>query len=195
MALSAVAGIVDQQGGLRVVVTQRWRMRYHVGKKERLFVVPGVAVQEPVPWEEIPALIDDVHKHVVKMTAPTNNCGDCRACCELLFVKDADFEKPSGKMCENACSIGCKIYWRRPSVCKSFECAWLKSQSRNDRMTPELRPDRCGAIFSDDTQDGNPLVIECHGKPDENAWRWINEMQAAGYRVRNITHYVGEETR
>ena len=47
---SAVAGIVDVKGGLRVVVTQRRRMKYHVALGERLFIVPGLKVQEPVAW-------------------------------------------------------------------------------------------------------------------------------------------------
>jgi hypothetical protein len=47
---SAVAGIVDRGGGLRVVVGPRSNMRFHVAAGERLFIVPGFKVQEPVPW-------------------------------------------------------------------------------------------------------------------------------------------------
>ena len=60
-------------------------------------------------------------------------------------------------------------------------------------MAPELRPDICGAIFTGDTN-GDPLIIECHGEPNKNAWQWIAEMQRAGYKVKKITHYRGEKT-
>jgi hypothetical protein len=48
MGRSAVAGILDRNGGLRILVTQRWRMQAHVGEGERLFIVPHFKVQEPV---------------------------------------------------------------------------------------------------------------------------------------------------
>src|SRR4030095_7852042 len=167
MALSAVAGILDNAGGLRVVVTQRWRFRHHVKKGERLFVVPDLNVQEPVPWDDIPPLIETVQKHVAATLAPVNHCGECTACCFTLYIKDGPFRKPSGQPCQNCVSgFGCKLYQARPSVCRSFECGWLKSQDRNDRMAPELRPDRCGAIFTEDTQAGDPLIVEVHGEPN-----------------------------
>ncbi len=66
---SAVAGIVNSKGGIRVVVTQRWRMHYHVGPGETLYVVPGLEVEEPVPHGHIPALIKKVQDYVTsKMT-------------------------------------------------------------------------------------------------------------------------------
>jgi len=62
---SAVAGIVDQNGGLRIVVTQRRQMRAHVGKGEMLFIVPGLKVQEPVPWgKDTVDLIERVQAYV-----------------------------------------------------------------------------------------------------------------------------------
>jgi hypothetical protein len=64
-SLSAVAGILDRKGGLRVVVTQRWRMRHHVAKGELLFVVPGFKIQEPVPWNYIPVLIRRVELYIL----------------------------------------------------------------------------------------------------------------------------------
>lgn len=193
LGLSSVAGILDRRGSLRVVVTQRWRMRYHVAKGERLFVLPDLEVQEPVPWDDIPPLIERVQKYVSKKLAPTNACGDCMLCCILPYIKDKDFEKPSFSVCPN-CAVGhgCKLYQSRPKVCRQFECEWLKSQSRNDRMPPELRPDRCGAYFSQDTTTNDPLVIECHGTPNSDSWAWINDMQSHGYKVREITYYIHE---
>jgi hypothetical protein len=189
MALSSVAGIVDRKGGLRVVVTQRWRMRHHVNKGERLFVVPGLEISEPVPWDDIPPLIETVQKHVAHTLAPVNHCGECKQCCILPLIADPELNKPAFTPCQNLCAEGCAIYWRRPKSCQGFECDWLRSQRRNDRMAPELRPDRCGAYFTPDGTTNDSLVFECHGTPNADAWRYINELQAIGYKCRNITHY------
>ena len=64
MAKSAVAGIVDRNGGLRIVVTQRWRMQHHVGKGERLFVVPDLKVQEPLTIAQAAPIIEAVKRHI-----------------------------------------------------------------------------------------------------------------------------------
>jgi hypothetical protein len=62
---SAVAGIIDQHGGLRVVVSEEFRiLQYHVGKNELCFVVPGFLIQEPVPWNYIPTLIRRVELYI-----------------------------------------------------------------------------------------------------------------------------------
>jgi hypothetical protein len=61
---SAVAGIIDRGGGLRVVVTQPWLLGHHVGPGEKLFIVPDLWVQEPVPWNDIEPMISRVQKYV-----------------------------------------------------------------------------------------------------------------------------------
>ena len=191
---NAVAGILDKNGGLRVVATQLDGFKEHVGEGEKLYIVPGMLVPEPVPWEEIPDVILTVQKHISKEVAPVNHCGECMACCYTLFIKDGIYQKPSHRWCQNCIQgHGCKVYFQRPEPCKNFECLWLKSQKRNDRMVPELRPDKCGAIFTEDTSaDSDPLLIECHGTPNKDAWDWINEMQSVGYKVKEITFYHGE---
>src|SRR5215831_15090224 len=88
MAKSEVAGILDRRGGLRVVVTQRWRMRHHVRKGERLFVVSDLKVQEPVAWNNIPPLIARVQQHVESRLNPHNACGTCMMCCILPLIED-----------------------------------------------------------------------------------------------------------
>jgi hypothetical protein len=60
---SAVAGILDRSGGLRVVVTESWRMRFHVGPGERLFVIPGLQVREPV--DDVAGIFALVRRHVL----------------------------------------------------------------------------------------------------------------------------------
>lgn len=55
--LSSVAGVIDKEGHFRVVVTQRWRMRYHISDGELLFVVPGLKVKEPVALGNVHYLV------------------------------------------------------------------------------------------------------------------------------------------
>ena len=63
--LSAVAGILDRGGGFRVVITQPELMHHHVGPGERLFVVPGLMVQEPVEDSaQIRDLVGRVERHI-----------------------------------------------------------------------------------------------------------------------------------
>ena len=64
MAKSAVAGIVDANGGLRVVVTEHWRMGFHVRHGERLFIVPDLEVQEPLSMAQAAPIIEIVKKHI-----------------------------------------------------------------------------------------------------------------------------------
>lgn len=187
---SAVAGIVDARGGFRVVVSDVG-FDAHLEKGERLFVVPGFTVEEPVPWDDIPSVIHKVQKHIVKTLAPVNHCGECLACCYQLYIDDPQLKKPSRSWClDCTAGLGCRIYFRRPQSCRKFKCEWLASQERNDAMPAHLRPDRCGAIFTSHPTD--PLIIECHGTPDKHAWAWINEMQRLGYKVKEITRYHGE---
>ena len=56
-------------------------------------------------------------------------------------------------------------------------------------MGEKLRPDRCGAIFLDDSTTNDPLIFEVHGEPNADAWAWINEMQRLGFRARKIVRY------
>ena len=49
-------------------------------------------------------------------------CGDCNLCCKLPYIKNF---KPQYKWC-NHCEIGvgCKIYEKRPELCKTFYCLY-----------------------------------------------------------------------
>jgi|SRR5262245_4495429 len=60
----SVAGILGPQGSFRVVVTERKRMRHHLAPGERLFIVPGFKIKEPVPWNYIPVLIRRVELYI-----------------------------------------------------------------------------------------------------------------------------------
>jgi len=63
--LSAVAGIVDEQGRLsRVVIDDPAWIARHVQPGERAVVLPGVLVIEPVPLDHAADLIERVQRLV-----------------------------------------------------------------------------------------------------------------------------------
>jgi len=159
MTLSNVAGIVGKNGLLRVVVTQRWRLRNHVKKGERLFVVPNLEVQEPVSWHEIPTLIRNVERHVFTQNPPANECGECRQCCTTAEVVSGTWRKEAHKPCEHLCKKGCGIYFDRPRACAEYKCLWLQSQGGNRPMPATMRPDRLGIIFSKNNYDSKTLFV------------------------------------
>jgi hypothetical protein len=205
VAKSAVAGILSPDGGLRTIVTQRWRMQGHLAKGERLFVVPGLLVEEPVPWEEIPTVIRQVHQHIVKTLAPENPCGECRACCITLYIAQGDGwtrpPKPSHTACEWCDKeTGCLVHFNRPGACRKFRCLWLASQDRNWRMDEDLRPDRCGVIMTG-PEPGDPedlfYVHPSAHDPDainrEPVVGYLKKVQSQGQRAKLVTHYRGEK--
>lgn len=69
-------------------------------------------------------------------------CGDCTLCCKLLEIH----EIPSGigEYCQY-CKVGsgCMIYEARPKECSDYQCMWTMM----DRVSDDLRPDKCGIIF------------------------------------------------
>ena len=67
-------------------------------------------------------------------------CGGCTLCCTLAF--DAPY-KPAGRPCEHCTGRGCKIYDKRPAVCRRFICLWAAGPT----LHGALRPDLCHAIF------------------------------------------------
>lgn len=73
MGTSAVAGILDPYGGLRVVVDRDSKFRHHVRCDEMPFVVPGLRVREPVPWHQIPFVIASVERHIAEWVRTRND--------------------------------------------------------------------------------------------------------------------------
>ena len=63
MPKSRVAGIIDRGGGFRVVVTDGDFMA-HVNPGERLVIVPGYTVEEPVPVEDYAKLVKVVEDYI-----------------------------------------------------------------------------------------------------------------------------------
>lgn len=61
--MAAVAGIVDANGGLRIVVSEYDHLGHHIQDGEKIYVLP-FEVNDPVSWGEIPALIANVEDYV-----------------------------------------------------------------------------------------------------------------------------------
>ena len=61
--VSRLCGIVDQRGGLRVVITDGSPYT-HLTPGDMLYIVPGVTVQEPVPMQDWAKLVKIVEDHI-----------------------------------------------------------------------------------------------------------------------------------
>jgi hypothetical protein len=197
--VSYVAGIYGEKG-MRVVVTRRAIdfKRYHVGPGEKCLIVPDLRVEEPVAWNALPFVIQHTFDCVNKHVAAKNHCGECRACCTTLYIATDKFTKPSHQPCTHLGERGCKIYAARPRECQGFECLWLKSQRGNDPMSPDLRPDQCGVIFTPSSNDPADLALfEVHPmrgrEMTAKARAWIDAEQARGGKAYLVTHYHGEK--
>ncbi len=94
-------------------------------------------------------LSENSESHLV----PSRECGECTACCIVLFIDDENLKKPADQICSNLMEKGgCKIYCERPSVCQDWYCAWrfmaqLDENWRPDRSGILLRSDDNGIIF------------------------------------------------
>ena len=49
-------------------------------------------------------------------------CGTCNLCCKLPSIKDFKSEYEWCKNCD--VGVGCKIYKKRPKLCKDFYCLY-----------------------------------------------------------------------
>lgn len=75
---------------------------------------------------------------------PHRACGSCTQCCITLPIDQPQLRKPAGACCPHLVAGGCGIYPDRPSVCRTYQCAWKLMTDLPD----EARPDRCGVIFT-----------------------------------------------
>jgi len=201
--MAKVAGILEVGGGARVVVGSRMSVRSNTGSGERAFIVPNLNVDDPVSPDKYNLVITTAMRYMKSTLDDESACGGCRACCKTLPIDE--IKKRSHVLCSMSNElVGCTIHHKKPHSCKVFECLWLKSQRRNDRMSQELRPDRCGVIFTEDTSHHmggtyDPDRIEAHEDRDggvrnhEAVQSFVDEMTKFGKCVDKITYYHGEE--
>jgi hypothetical protein len=75
------------------------------------------------------------------LRAPRRGCHPCTVCCVRLPVPAGQISpgsKPGGIACRHLGATGCRIYGRRPSVCRGFRCAWLADLSWPVAWRPDL---------------------------------------------------------
>lgn len=75
-------------------------------------------------------------------TAEIKPCGECRACCTTIGVRE--LKKNNYQPCEFECDAGCSRYDTRPPSCREYLC-WFKVGF------VDKRPDRLGLIFDFDS--------------------------------------------
>ena len=68
--ISAVGGIVDAGGGLRLVIAPRDSFRHHVLKGERLFVLPNVGILQPASLGHISDLVRRMREYIAMAPEP-----------------------------------------------------------------------------------------------------------------------------
>jgi hypothetical protein len=89
----------------------------------------------------MPSIPLHVTKVDIEPPLPTNDCGECTACCDIAGV--AELGKPAYARCPHmACN--CTIYEKRPATCAGFRCIWHMGFF-GDR--PDWRPDKLGLMF------------------------------------------------
>jgi len=72
-------------------------------------------------------------------------CGTCTACCTWLPIPAGHVgpnDKPAGVACPHLTCTGCREYENRPTICRRFECAFLKART----WPVQWRPDRSGLL-------------------------------------------------
>ena len=114
-------------------------------------------------------------------------CGDCNLCCKLPNIDNSKFKKDYTwcKHCE--IGVGCKIYEKRPKICKDFKCLWkagmcdleLKPNKVGFYIIPENNQslkDACFTIYAETHRvDNIPKIL---GKidlvdQDGRVWRYV----------------------
>ena len=71
-------------------------------------------------------------------------CGECNACCVGQLSGEVYGRKfGCGKKCDFLLNGLCSIYADRPSMCRTYQCAWSQHLFAED-----LRPDKCGLMVS-----------------------------------------------
>lgn len=66
--------------------------------------------------------------------------------------------KPKDKLCDKYCN-GCTVYKDRPTVCREFECLWLKINTLGGNLSEELRPNNTGIMITARYTDGMGHII------------------------------------
>ena len=68
-------------------------------------------------------------------------CGACTTCCKILPINSRELKKTASVLCRHCDEgRGCRIYDKRPEVCRGFYCEWRL----NPLIPATWRPDKSG---------------------------------------------------
>jgi hypothetical protein len=115
---------------------------------------------------------------------PGRDCGECTMCCVVPLIDTPEIQKISGSACCRNTGKGCGIYETRPSVCRSFYCAWRIF----DIMGADWRPDKSQVFSQVEVEDIPPqfairtgISLMLIGNPLKTVReRWFLEFVGAG---------------
>lgn len=82
---------------------------------------------------------------------PGRECGDCKVCCIVSPIDEAEMQKRSNSMCRHRLTGGCGIYETRPTVCSLYFCGWRRLAFLDD----DWRPDKSGVLI----ESGKPTTV------------------------------------
>lgn len=86
------------------------------------------------------------------------SCDNCDVCCNILEVRELN--KKSYKNCDHrAEGGGCGIYNDRPSICRTWNCAYILGLMPKD---VELRPNNLGLMFYPVSAKNNDLNMSMY---------------------------------
>ena len=68
------------------MVAPRKSLHHHVREGQLMLVVPGFTVSEPVPWHEIPIVIDRAEAYILEWISTRNDPDDLRDPAVALFL-------------------------------------------------------------------------------------------------------------
>ena len=116
-------------------------------------------------------------------------CSSCDVCCVVAAVPEID--KPPLEPCpllrpspDGCCSVVGES--GRPSICRSFRCAWLEGVGTDDD-----RPDRIGAMFSVNRTERGRIGLALESEP-EAILNEARDMAVAFVRGHAMPLVVGE---
>lgn len=117
-----------------------------------------------------------------------NGCESCTLCCKYMRVDE--LEKSEHVWCKH-CNIGngCEIYDGRPESCRVYECVWLKTQSTENPMPLEFRPDNSRVVIGTANKGDDIVFYVSQDRPD--AWNHIRFKKfTAGLKKRGVPVFV-----
>ena len=117
-----------------------------------------------------------------------NSCDGCSACCKIMKV--AELAKQANTWCQHCqIGVGCSIYETRPESCRVYECLWLRTQSLEKPMAPELRPDKSRVVMGTTNHGEDVVLYVSADRPD--AWKNSRISNVVGeFKARRINVFL-----